>query len=242
MSAAPTTLRRHPGRHANNGNGRVAAPEPHPEGTRRPAMPELPPPAVPEPAASPPTASRRPGWQKGLALAGLAAALVVGGRAGAGYLDYSASHESTDDAFLAADITEVAPQVSARVTQVLVRDNQEVKAGDLLVVLNRADYQAALAQAQVKSDGAAVRASQSQVKTAEAGVQTAQAVVQSDLATYHRARRDAQRDMQLLSGGYLGGQQADQAVTLVQQLQAQIAGDRQKVASAEAHVESARQQ
>src|SRR2546429_3870573 len=108
MSAGPMTLRRQRGRHANNGNGRVAAPEPHPEGTRRPAMPELPPPAeAPEPETPepvpPPTASRRPGWQKGLALVGLAAALVAGGRAGAGYLNYSASHESTDDASLAAD-------------------------------------------------------------------------------------------------------------------------------------------
>src|SRR5207248_4978060 len=120
----------------------------------RPSTPEIAvPPAPPEPV-SPPTAPRRSRWAKGLALVGLAAALVLGGRTGAGYLNYSASHESTDDAYLAADITEVAPQVSARVTQVLVRDNQEVKAGDPLVLLNSADYQAALDQAQANLDAA----------------------------------------------------------------------------------------
>ncbi len=58
----------------------------------------------------------------------------------------SSHYESTDDAYLTSDVVQIAPQVSGVVKQVLVRDNQEVKAGQLMVVLDDATYRAALAQ------------------------------------------------------------------------------------------------
>jgi membrane fusion protein (multidrug efflux system) len=57
-------------------------------------------------------------------------------------------YESTDDAYVEANATQLAPNVSALVTQVLVQENQEVKAGQILAQLDRKDFESALADAQ----------------------------------------------------------------------------------------------
>jgi membrane fusion protein (multidrug efflux system) len=56
--------------------------------------------------------------------------------------------ETTDDAYVGGDITVIAPKVSGFVQQVVVTDNQAVKAGDLLVKIDDRDYRAALAKAE----------------------------------------------------------------------------------------------
>lgn len=60
---------------------------------------------------------------------------------------YYRVRESTDDAQVDGHITPVAAKVSGKVAQVLVDDNQAVKAGDTLVKIDPRDYQAALDQA-----------------------------------------------------------------------------------------------
>jgi membrane fusion protein, multidrug efflux system len=90
---------------------------------------------------------------------GLAAALGV---AAVGYLGYSYITswrylESTDDAYVKADSTIIAPKVSGYIAQVLVTDNQPVKAGQLLAEIDDRDYRAALGQA--RADVAAAEAS-----------------------------------------------------------------------------------
>lgn len=63
-------------------------------------------------------------------------------------LQYMRSHATTDNAYLAADITQIAPQVAGQVKQVLVSDNQLVKKGQLLVLLDDEKYLAAVKQAE----------------------------------------------------------------------------------------------
>src|SRR5262249_49771498 len=60
----------------------------------------------------------------------------------------SAIEQTTDDAYLQADLTPLAAKVPGYVARVLVRDYQKVKAGDLLVQIDDRDYRAQLAQAQ----------------------------------------------------------------------------------------------
>ena len=60
--------------------------------------------------------------------------------------------ESTDDAYLQADNMTAAPKVAGYVTDVYVRDNQTVKAGDPLVRLDVRQYQVALAQSTATVD------------------------------------------------------------------------------------------
>ncbi len=56
--------------------------------------------------------------------------------------------ESTDNAYVQGEITRVASQLGARVEEVLVRDNQHVDKGQLLVRLEDADFKLAVERAQ----------------------------------------------------------------------------------------------
>lgn len=69
---------------------------------------------------------------------------------------HSLSHVSTDDAFIDGDIVPISPRVSGHVSRILVKDNQWVKAGTLLVELDPRDFMARLAAA--KADLSAARA------------------------------------------------------------------------------------
>jgi len=91
------------------------------------------------------------------------AVLAAGLATGVYYLEYVAPYESTDDAFIAAHVTPVAPQVAGRVAQLFVKDNQEVKAGDLLLQIDPRDYQAALDQQRAN-----LAAAQSRLQQADA--------------------------------------------------------------------------
>jgi membrane fusion protein (multidrug efflux system) len=63
---------------------------------------------------------------------------------------YYRNRESTDDAQVDGHITQISSKVYGRVGEVLVNDNQQVKAGQLLVKLDPRDYQAALDQAKAQ--------------------------------------------------------------------------------------------
>src|SRR5438132_14406951 len=89
--------------------------------------------------------------------------------------------EDTDDAQLDGYITAVSPRVTGTVSRVLVEDNQTVKQGDLLVELDTADLEVALAQARAA------------VAQAEAGVAAEQPVV-SITATSNRATVQSAED------------------------------------------------
>lgn len=72
--------------------------------------------------------------------------------------------ESTDDAQVDAHITAVSTRVPGYVNEVLVNDNRDVKAGDLLLRIDPRDYQAALDQAQAAYDVALASARSSKVR------------------------------------------------------------------------------
>ena len=63
-------------------------------------------------------------------------------------------HESTDNAYVQSDISFISPKVEGYVSNVLVTDNQSVKAGDVLVEIDKRDFQDRLTQAQANLDAA----------------------------------------------------------------------------------------
>ncbi len=77
-----------------------------------------------------------------------------------------APFETTDDAFIEGHVTAIAPQVPGRVARLLVRDNQEVKQGDLLLEIDPQDYEAKLAQAQANLTAARSQLEQAQAQFA----------------------------------------------------------------------------
>ncbi len=80
--------------------------------------------------------------------------------------------QSTDDAYVHADFTLVAPKVAGFVQDVLVEDNQPVKAGQLLARLDDRDFRTALAAAEADVLGA-----EANLANAEANLQRQQAQV-----------------------------------------------------------------
>ena len=75
------------------------------------------------------------------ALIAVGVALVLGA-AGVTWILSAKGAETTDNAYVQADMTVVAPKVRGLVAQVLVRDNQAVKPGDPLVRLDPEEYDA----------------------------------------------------------------------------------------------------
>ena len=87
------------------------------------------------------------------------------------YLWYSAQgHEHTDNAQLDATITPVRSVVQGFVTEIRFSDNQQVKKGDTLVIIDTKDYAAKLAQA-----NAALESAKAQLEIAKSGVNSADA-------------------------------------------------------------------
>jgi len=133
--------------------------------------------------------------------------------------------QSTDDAFIDAHIVRLAPQTSGRVTQVLIGDNQRVEAGQTLVVIDSADAETRVAQAQAQRAQA-----QAQVDNARVSIATNQAAyqqAQADLAAAQVQAENAARDLaryrllQSLNPAAVAAQQLDQAQTQARQTAAQ---------------------
>src|SRR4051795_7131495 len=100
--------------------------------------------------------------------------LVLGAAAGAWAYLHFRDRVSSDDAQVDAHIVAVAPKISGNVIEVLVRDNQPVKAGDVLVRIDPRDY-----QARVEIARAAVLQAQSQLNTAQTVVPLTSETTQS---------------------------------------------------------------
>ena len=81
---------------------------------------------------------------------------------------------STDDAEVDGHVSAVAPKIAGNVVDVLVKDNQPVKAGDVLVRIDPRDYQARVDQAK-----AALAEQESKLRAAQAGVPLADLTTQS---------------------------------------------------------------
>ena len=94
------------------------------------------------------------------------AALIAGVTWGVGYISYSGSHASTDDAYVTGDLVNVSPIVSGTVSQILVSEGDTVKRGQLVARLDDSGPLALLRQ-----DQAAYNAAESQVPEAQIQLQ-----------------------------------------------------------------------
>src|ERR1700677_1114814 len=125
---------------------------------------------------------------------------------------HTRTYESTDDAYIDIQSQFVSPQVSGRVLHVLVKDYQDVTAGDVLIEIDPADYQNRLdqamaglaqAQAQVTQAESQVGVYDAQIEQAEANLVVAQVTATnaaSDLRRYvslHKAVSGAVSQHQL---------------------------------------------
>ena len=152
-----------------------------------------------------------------------ATSLVVLAAAGAialKYRDYLAN-PWTRDGQVRANVIQVTPRVSGPIVALPIKDNQFVKAGDLLFEIDPRTYKAALDQASAKIDEtrdrlkdleAQVKAAEAAIEQAESGIKQAEFAVDSAQATVVKTKADFERAASLVTKGDVAKRTYDQAV------------------------------
>ena len=171
--------------------------------------------------------SLRPSRQaiKRAALA-VALALGVAGAADFGhyYLTTGRYLETTDDAYVKADSTIVAPKVSGYLAEVLVADNEPVKAGQLLARIDDRDFRAALdqARADVAAADAAVNNLDAQIELQQPIIKQQAAEVDAAEANLKFAQQERTRYDDLMKSGSGTVQRAQQTDAALRAQTAQL--------------------
>jgi len=164
-------------------------------------------------------------------------AVAIGGVLYLNRPESSASTQSTDDAYVHADFTTVAPQVSGTVDSVMVEDNQLVKKGDLLAIIDDRDFVATLnaAKAEVASARAGIASLQAHLIQQETAIRQAQAAVAADDAALKLASVNQTRYRNLATDG-------SGTVQARQQAEAQLSIQQARGETSQAGLQAARQQ
>jgi membrane fusion protein, multidrug efflux system len=141
---------------------------------------------------------------------------------------------STDDAYVKADSTTIAPKVPGYLQQVLVKDNERVKAGQVLARIDNRDYRVALdqASADVGAAKAMIASKQAQLEVQQAVINAARATILVDQANVTFAAQDNKRYTDLAASGSGSVQNAQQAQARIAAANATLARDTANLASA----------
>ena len=213
---SPRDDRRQTGRETDPGHdddGREAAPPPSPEQQRKSRL------------------RKRIGIFLGLAVL---AALIV---AGVLYWLHARHFEDTDDAFIDGHTTQMASQVSGRVTRLLIDDNQHVTAGQKLLLIDPRDYQVKLDQsrAQLANVRAQLQQTQAQLGVQQASVDQAVANVRVTEADLTQAQQDFAR-YRNIDPKAIAKQQLDSSSATLKSAEAKLDANRRAVEGARAQI------
>jgi membrane fusion protein (multidrug efflux system) len=194
---------------------------------------------IPENVAPAPKAAKTGGFRR-LLMAGTAVALLAGASwYGFDYWTVGRFLVSTDDAYVKADNTTVAPKVSGYLHEVLVGDNEHVKAGQVLARIDDRDFKVALdqAKADVAAAEAAIASKRAQLDVQQAVIEAAKATLDVDTASATFASQENKRYTDLATTGYGSVQNAQAAQSRDAGAIAAIARDKANLASALKQVE-----
>lgn len=167
------------------------------------------------------------------------------------YRSYSRFQQSTNDAYLAADQVNLAPRTSGYVEQMLVGDNQLVRAGQVLVRISSQDYNATADQsrAQIAQAEAAVAQAQAQRRMqfdtirqnlAQAGESRATLRQYQETARFNQAQ--VVRYTPLSAAGAETNEKLAQNLSQLKQSRAQADSSRAQLSASDAQVAASRHQ
>ncbi|WP_191833388.1 HlyD family secretion protein [Pseudomonas fluorescens] len=154
-------------------------------------------------------------------------------------------YESTDNAYVQGEITRVSSQLSARIDEVLVQDNQHVAKGDLLVRLEPDDFRLAVerARAALATREAERLQAESRLTQQSSLIAAGQAQVAANQATLGRAELDLNRAQALRKPGFVSEERVTTlsaenhvARSQVSKAQADLQGQRQQVNALSAEI------
>lgn len=117
-------------------------------------------------------------------------------------------YQSTDDAYVETTTVSVSPKVSGQIVKVLVKDNQHVKAGDVVAVIDKVDYQVKLQQATAAYEKALLNQ------------QNAHANLNAANSEIELAQKDVERYQNLYKAGAVSKQTLDRAITNLESVSA----------------------
>ncbi|WP_294191306.1 HlyD family secretion protein [uncultured Sphingomonas sp.] len=126
-------------------------------------------------------------------------------------------YQETDNGYIQAGLVPVSASVSGPVVAVLVRNNQRVRAGDVLFRIDPAPFQAAVDEAAAELANA-----RTQVSSTRASYREGEAALAAARARLAYAEREAARQKSLLAEGISSQNQYDQAVLAAQTARQQI--------------------
>ena len=123
--------------------------------------------------------------------------------------------QSTDDAFVEGHIVSIAPRVAGPVKEMLITDNQPVKKGDLLIVIDPNDYEAKLAQSKAKlaQAKASLKISQDDITRTKSGLDSSAHDVVSTKSKLNFSQKDYKRYSSMYKEGISSKQEYDQSKT-----------------------------
>jgi len=149
---------------------------------------------------------------------------------------------STDDAYVKADSTTIAPRVSGYIAAVLVEDNQPVKAGQILARIDDRDFKVALeqAKAQVEAAEANIANKEAALVARQSEIDAAQATIGVDEANETFAAQEDKRYAQLAKKGFGTVQNAQQTAARLAAARAAVTRDKAVLANAEKQLDVSR--
>ena len=148
----------------------------------------------------------------------------------------------TDDAFLQADLVKMAPDVSGRITELHVSEDQAVRIGDVLFVIEQEQFRlrvdAASAsvrqlEAMLADAGRQIASQASRAEAAALSIEGAQAALSQSTATLARMQP-------LLVHGYVSAEQVDQARTAQRSAEVTLSQSKQQAVAAKESISSTR--
>lgn len=162
----------------------------------------------------------------------LALLVIGGGWFGVSKYLHGLHHEDTDDAQVSADINLIIPRISGYVAEIRVKDNQQVKKGDTLVILDNRDYQIKLEEAEaaltiakssLENAKALTNAARANISPTRASINTADAQIETAKINVWRTTQDYERYANLIKDHSITQQQYEQALAAKQTAEKQLA-------------------
>ena len=146
-------------------------------------------------------------------------AVVIAVLVGGFFIFDAMKYQSTDDAYVETTTVSVSPKVSGQIVKVLVKDNQPVKAGDVVAVIDKIDYQVRLEQATAAYERALLNQ------------QNAHANLNAANSEIELAQKDVERYQNLYKAGAVSKQTLDKAITHLEAVSARQTSAEQAIFS-----------
>jgi membrane fusion protein, multidrug efflux system len=205
-------------------NAAVRDQDARPAGRGSPTEPAAAEPQVFAGGAGPTAAPSRRGLRQRLRAPLMFGVPLIAAGAGLYYYFTAGRYQSTDDAYVRAAQVSISSNVSGRVSEIDVHDNQRVHRGEVLFRLDQRPFRIAVEEAGARLAGARL-----QVESLKATYRQRLADFKAAQSALDYQRREYDRQMRLLKHGITSQSQADRALLARNEAQQNVAAVQQQI-------------